>query len=103
MQTDRGVVLHQRLERRLERIGGRQRLDLELARLAAELLGPYEQELSPAEREWLERALAGATDVAIEPALAAFLDQLTTSLTAAPEELIAHVTRAQQRAEMGGE
>lgn len=101
--ADRSVVLQERLQQRLERVGGRERLDAELLRVAADLLGRYEDELPEGEREWLEVAVARASGVAIEPALAVFLEQLTRSLTAAPEELIERVTRAQQRAEFGGE
>lgn len=101
--ADRRIVLQERLQQRLERVGGRERLDAELLRVAADLVGPYQDELSEPEREWLEVALARATGVVLEPALTAFLEQLTGSLTAAPEELIEHVARAQQRAEFGGE
>ncbi|HEX8939296.1 MAG TPA: hypothetical protein VF763_03950 [Candidatus Limnocylindrales bacterium] len=91
------------LERRLRTVGGRDRIDAALVQVATDIVAPFEGELSPEERAWLEARIARAVHVAIEPALAAFLEELSDGLTAAPEDLIAHVRRAALRAELGGE
>ncbi len=102
-ETGRQKIRPDDLARRLRQVGGRDRLDAELFRVARDLIAPFEDELTAAERAWLEERIGRAIQVTIEPALALFLSELAESLTAAPDELVAHVSRARLRAEIGGE
>ncbi len=96
--------IHQQLHEHFARVRGRDRLDAELLRIAMDVIGPYDRDdLPPEEREWLEEKMTRAVQAAIEPALQAFLAELAAGLVEAPDDLLARVTRAKLRREMGGE
>ncbi len=94
----------QQLHEHFARIHGRDRLDAELLRIAMDLIGPYDRDdLPAAEREWLEQKVSVAVNAALEPALQTFLAELAAGLVEAPDDLLARVTRAKLRRELGGE
>ena len=51
----------------------------------------------------MEERVSHAVKVALDPALAAFMAELAKGLVEAPDDLLARVTRAKLRRELGGE
>jgi hypothetical protein len=92
------------LRLRLDRMHGRDRLDAEFTRLAVDVLGPYgSDDLPAADSAWMHERVSHAVKVALDPALAAFMAELAKGLVEAPDDLLARVTRAKLRRELGGE
>ncbi|HEY6057116.1 MAG TPA: hypothetical protein VIV06_03745 [Candidatus Limnocylindrales bacterium] len=97
-------TINDQLRASVDSMHGRARLDAELTRLAIDVVGPYDSDvLPPAQREWLEERVSRAVQVAIEPALAAFMEELARGLVEAPDDLLARVTRAKLHRDVGGE
>lgn len=96
------LVLGERIEQRLERVGGRERLRAELRSLAVDLIGHWEHdELDPESRALIGRGIDAAVAASIEPLVARFSVELARGLIRLPEDLREDLIRAEIRRELG--
>ena len=96
------LVLGERIEQRLERVGGRERLRAELRSLAVDVIGRWEHdELDPEIRALVGRGIDAAVAASIEPLVARFSAELARGLIHLPADLREELVRAEIRRELG--